>query len=219
MRFALILEQRDFFRKNHFIEFEGLLSAAQIQQLNAQIDNHILHEPSKYSNIETTDYYDLWRDIETVKKTIHKPCITHIASELFEICPLRIAFDQLFVPFSENPLFQTSSSLTDFCCIKPLAGGILFLLEGLKDDSLRTDSFPLPKTPGNALFISPTFIIPWPELFSLHGLRFLFVAFAPEKSFYRQEQTDPYSSLLKKWGYAYNDCLKSDLHPILFSKK
>lgn len=225
MRFISTPQQRDFFRKNHFIGYEGLLSPEQAAQLHEEVElltakrlntarTQIDHTPS------LTLFkagHDLWRESQIISKLTQKLSIAHIASDLFSTSVLRIGFDQccLIHPPVSSP-FSTALSLEEISCIKPLAGGILFLLE---NQSHTMSAFPLPKTAGEALFLAPSYPIPWPLLFSQTRLRMLILALAPEKSFYRQEQYDHHSSLLKKWGYVYNDQLQSTLHPIIYGKK
>jgi hypothetical protein len=227
MRFALTPEQRDFFRKNQFIEFEGLLSKPQAASIDKQAEEILARRlkipSSKWDTTPTLSLYkagfDLWREAEAIKKATQKLSIVHIASELFDTSPLRLAFDQLFIVASSSPPFGKSLSLTEISSVKPLAGGVLFLLEDLEESVHKSLPFPIPKTAGNALFFAPGLPLPWPALFSVPRLRFLLIAFAPEKSYYRQEQNDPHSPVFKKWGYAYNEQLKEELHPLVFGKK
>lgn len=226
MRFAITPEQRDFFHKNQFIEFEGLLSPEQmcaIDQEAQEVISHRLKVPfSKWDTLPLHALYkasyDLWRDAAQVKKATHKLSIAHIASEIFDTSPLRIAFDQLCMSGSSCP-FQNNLSLIEISSIKPLAGGILFLLSDICVHDRKNVEFPLPQAAGNALFFGPAFPIPWTQLFVMPHFSFLLVAFAPEKSFYRQESNDPYSPLFKKRGYVFNDHLKESFHPIVFGKK
>jgi hypothetical protein len=227
MRFIFTPDQRDFFRKNNFIEFQGLLTSDQAALIDKQAEDILsrrLKTPSSTweDTSSSTLYkagYDLWREAEAIKKATQKLSIAHIASELFETSPLRIAFDQLCIVNSTTPPFQRSLSLTETSSIKPLAGGVLFLLRDLPESIQKSVEFPLPTIAGNALFLTPTFPIPWPALFSIPGLRFLLVAFAPQKSYYRPEPNDPHSPAFKKLGYVYNEQLTEELHPVLFGKK
>lgn len=224
MRFIITPDQRDFFRKNHFIEFDDLLSGKTIATVCKESDEILLKRvncaPSKSNRLSSLYKagYDLWRDSPAIKIATQKLSIAHIASELFQTYPLRIAFDQFLTP--KMPLFQSSFSLMDISSIQPLAGGVFFLLENLDDDPVqKMGGFPLPKNAGNALFFSPTLAIPWPAFARLSHLKLLLVAFAPKKSFYCPEANDPHSPSFKKLGYVYNDLLKETLHPIIFGKK
>src|SRR5690348_11119686 len=191
MRFVFTPDQREFFRKNHYIEFEGLLSSSQAEHLDKKAEE-ILTRRLKLSleKLNTASSlslykagYDLWREEESIKKATQKLSIAHIAAELFDTTPLRVAFDQLcMINKAEPPPFSTALSLVQVSSVKPLAGGVLFLLKDLEQEG---SIFPLPKKAGNALFFAPDLPLPWEELYSLPGLHFLLLAFAPVKSYYR----------------------------------
>jgi hypothetical protein len=226
MRFVLTPDQKEFFRKHHYIEFEGMLSSAQAALIEHQaqelVAQRLESRSSKAIAITPLTLYkagfDVWRERPDIKKATQKLSTVHIASELFDTIPLRIAFDQYcFSPSFQSP-FEKHFSLIELSSIKPLAGAILFALQDISD--LPKDfSFPLPKKAGNALFLSSLFPLPWPSLFSVAHLHFYLVVFAPGKSFYRPEPNDPHSPFFKKLGYVFNDPLKESLHPILFGKK
>lgn len=216
MRFVSTADQREFFRKHHFIELEGLLTAQQVQALDATAQE-ILEARLKIS--DSTPWkagFDLWRDAPLIKKTTQKLSIAHIASELFDTTPLRIAFDQLCVSLPSPAPFAKDLSLTEISSFKPLAGGILFPLTDLPTE--QNPTFPIPQKIGSALFFSPKIPIPWSFLFSMPW-RFLLIAFAPDKSFYRPEPNDVHSPLFKKRGYVFNDLLKEEFHPQVYGKK
>ncbi|HEY2811425.1 MAG TPA: hypothetical protein VGJ00_08570 [Rhabdochlamydiaceae bacterium] len=223
MRFLYSPNQREFFYKNRFIEFEELLSKDQVAQLNKEIDElmamrlHIsLTQVEKMPSLTLFRAgHDLWRNAPGIRNATQKLSFAQIASELFGASPLRIAFDQYFCIYPPcDPFFNKAFSLNEISCIKPLAGAILFLLEDLSQPLP-----PLPHAAGNVLFISPELHLPWDTLFQAPRLRFLLVAFAPEKSFYRHEPNDYHCPALKKWGYVYNDKLQQSLHPFVYGKK
>jgi hypothetical protein len=224
MRFVSTADQREFFRKNQFIELEDLLTAAQVKALDAQaqelLEARLKISAAKWDSALAPALYkggfDLWRDVPQIKKATQKLSIAHIASELFDTTPLRIAFDQFCVSIPSSAPFASDLSLTEISSIKPLAGGILFPLTDLPVE--QNPAFPLPQKMGSALFFSPKIAIPWTQLFSVPW-RFLLVAFAPKKSFYRPEPNDVHSPLFKKRGYVFNDLLKEEFHPLVYGKK
>lgn len=198
MRFACSAEQRHFFKKNHFIEFEAVLDhvADVKQEAERLLAQHAGH--------------DLWRTSPVIRKATQKLSIVQIAAELFDTPVLRIAFDQFY---DTRPPYSTALPLTNISSIKPLAGAIFFALEDMPDNPL-----PFPKTQGHALFVSPHFSLPWNAL-PQQPIALLCVAFATQKSLYSPAPHDPHASLLKKMGYAYNAFLKDETHPILNGKK
>lgn len=224
MQFALTPDLREFFNKNSYIELQGLLSADQVALLRKNADETLsarLRLPvSKLAELSTVDLfktgYDLWRNNEEIKKIVHKKSLATLAAELFQTLPIRLAFDEYIytsgkstAPFSESfPLQETS-------CLSPLAGALVIPLEDL---SQPLPFFPLPLNTGNGLFISPSLPIPWKQLYSTPGLRFLILGYGMKKTFFRPDTRDPHAVNLKMLGYVFNDCLRESHHPLLLRK-
>lgn len=225
MRFAITADHREFFTKNHYIEFEAMLSSDQIASLKKQIEETIakrlrissekLKEKTAPEIYQTG--YDLWRDNEEIKKIAQKQAFASIASELMQVIPLRYGFDQYFATFQCNAAspYDVPSSLQDISCISSLAGGLILPLQDLP---FPPTFFPMPLKAGHGLFISPVFALPWPQLFSTCDLYFFLITYATERSFFRPDSHDPHAASLKKLGYAYNDPLKNSIHPIILRK-
>jgi hypothetical protein len=197
MRFACSAEQRYFFQKNHYIEFEAILDHA------ADVKQEVERLTTKHAG------HDLWRESPAIRKATQKLSIVQIAADVFDTPVLRIAFDQ----FYDTPPFSEELPLKDISSIKPLAGAIFFSLADMPDNP-----FPFPKTQGNALFVSPQLSLPWNRL-PRTPIALLCVAFAPKKSIYSPASHDPHAQLLKKMGYAYNAFLKDETHPTLNGKQ
>jgi hypothetical protein len=211
MRFACSADQRHFFQKNHFIEFEEVLldHAAEVkQEAESIIAKRLEIAPTAYALFKAG--HDLWRESAVIRKATQKLSIVDVAADLFETPVLRIAFDQFF---DTHFPFSTALPLIDISSIKPLAGAIFFALDEMPDNP-----FPFPKKLGNALFVSPQFSLPWNTLPRKH-IALLCVAFATKKSIYSPALRDPHAPLLKKMGYAYNAFLKDETHPILSGRK
>ena len=109
MRFATSFEHRDFFSKNGYIEFEGLITLDECALLLSK-------EPGR----------DLWRKDVLVKRISLRPQFGEIASVLSHKKTLRIGFDQLLDP--KNPILLADS------CLKPTIG-LLIILTGEKAGS------------------------------------------------------------------------------------
>lgn len=224
MHFSTNGSHLDFFKKNHHIAFEEILSPAAVDTLNTLLDSALakrLHTTvEKTAKISAVDLFqagfDLWREDEKLKKATQKHNLTAIASELFQIDILRIAFDQLILtPQAGKAPFAEPMTLQDGCCINPLAGA---LVVQLKDNAPQIAEFPLPSEKGTALFLSPQFLIDWPTLFGTEGLRFLMIGFGREKSLFRADTKDPHAVALKKLGYVFGDRLSNSIHPILIRR-
>lgn len=225
MRFALTADHRTFFQKHHFIAFEDLLSTEQTAVLKNHTDKAIaarLRIPvSKIADRSSSELfltgYDLWREDDTVKKIAHKHELARLGSELFQIVPLRCAFDQYIATVKgSTPPFTQPLSLQDTSCLSPLAGALILTLEDLAQP---LPSFPLPIRAGHGLYVSAHFPLPWPEVYAIPGVRLLVIAFSQEKTFFRADTRDPHAAALKKLGYVYNDMLRDSLHPLLNRKQ
>lgn len=224
MRLALTADHKEFFLKNNYIEFEGLITSDQVAILkkNAEeaLASRLKLNAARLGNQPVKELfqagYDLWRDNVIIKKTVQKKEFAILASELFQVLPLRCAFDQYIYtsqgsvsPFSETLTLQESS------CLTPLAGALILPL----DDLMKPiPSFPMPINVGNGLFISPSLSIPWPELFSTPNLSFLIIGYSGKKTMFCADTRDPHASNLKILGYVYNEFLKDSVHPILIRK-
>ena len=108
MRFATSPEHRSFFSKQHFIEFEGLLSAAECAYL-------LLKKKER----------DLWKKDPFVKKIVLRSQFAEIAAELSNQRKLRIGFD-------ERAKELTPLSLQEGSCLKTISLGLIFCLSGEK---------------------------------------------------------------------------------------
>jgi len=208
MRLVLTDDQKEFFRRNHFIEIEGLLPLEKIAQIEKLSDLTLAKRTGSRSSF--LQGYDLWRDNQELKEILHKRSLIKIIAELFNTFPLRIAFDQYIKTTFPSPI-ETTWALEELSCIKPLAGSMLIPLSFSKP---LKSHFPFPQK-GNVLFLAPDYPIPWPSLFGLEDLKLLIVSFAPEKAIYQQEIRDPHQHVLKKWGYVFGDSLSNQLHPLL----
>lgn len=224
MRFSLTANHREFFNKNQYIEFEEILPLNQVATLKKNAEETVARRlkipKEKLTRTPAPDIYqagyDLWRDCEAIKKITQKHALADLASELFQVVPLRYAFDQFFsmTQCTCSP-YALPVSLQELSCIQPLAGALLLPLCDLESPP---SFLPLPIKAGHGLFISPNLPLPWPELFSTPGLCFILVAFAPQKTLFRADSKDPHAVSLKRLGYVFNDHLNDSLHPIVLRK-
>lgn len=224
MRFALNADHRDFFQKNNYIELEELLTPIQANLLRKHIERTLAARLQisieKLTNTPAAELfqvgYDLWRDDETIRKSVHKRAYASLAAELLHAHALRLAFDAYIQTSKQSSCpFLETLPLQEISCLFPLVGGLILPLKDLEEPC---NSFPLPLKAGNGLFISATLPIPWPQLFQTPGLHLLVVGFGQEKTFFRADTRDAHAIHLKKLGYVFNDLLREDLHPLLLRK-
>ena len=221
MRFALTADHKEFFNKKGYIEFQEMLSAPQVAALTLNADETLakrlrlpvsrLKEQSSAALFQAG--YDLWRDNEAIKATVHKNNFALLASQLFQTPAIRCGFDQYIVtakgtaaPFSQPFALQETS------CISPLAGALLLPLNDLTEP---LPFFPMPLKAGSGLFLSPLTPIPWAELFATPALRFLIIGYAMKKALFCADTRDPHAGNLKLLGYIFNEQLNNTLHPLL----
>jgi hypothetical protein len=222
MRFAITADHRDFFTKNQYIEFEGILPLDQVALLKKNAEQTLAGRlkiaPDKKSAPEIYQAgYDLWRDNVEIKKITHKQAFAMLVSELTQTFSLRFGFDQYFATYrctAASP-YDVPMSLQEISCISPLAGALLLPLQDLAS---VPSFFPIPLKAGHGLFITAGFALPWPQLFATCGLAFLLIAYSAEKATFRSDSHDPHAASLKKLGYVFNDSLKDSVHPLVLRK-
>jgi hypothetical protein len=222
MRLAITPDHKEFFNKNGYLELEGLLSVSMVADIKKSIEETIaarLKVPvAKLSTQPAASLfqagYDLWRDNEVVKRVAQKKDFALLASELFQLTSLRLAFDAYVCATNGSP-FPERLTLQETSCLSPLAGALILPLTDLLQP---IPLFSMPLNAGNGLFISPSLPIPWPELFATEGLCFLIIAFSNRRTLFCPDTRDPHAVNLKRLGYVFNDKLSDSLHPILVRK-
>ena len=107
MRFSLTADHKEFFVKNRYIEFEGLLTADEAAPLQANL----------------SEGRDLWRHSPGIKKIVHKRQLASVAAQLSDRKQLRLAFDQ--AGSLSSPL-----SLEQISCLKPLVIALVLKRDG-----------------------------------------------------------------------------------------
>ena len=224
MRFSITADHRDFFAKNQFIEFEGMLTSEQAAALKKNAEETVAKRlklsPEKLKQSPAPQIYqagyDLWRDSDQIKAVTQKNSFASLAAELSQSLPVRYAFDQYFstTKCTVSP-YDVPFTLQEISCLKPLTCALLLPLQDLPTPP---SFFPIPLKTGSGLFLTPSFSVPWPQLFSTPGLCFLLIAYAANKTFFSADTRDPHAVSLKKLGYVFNDLLKDSLHPLLHRK-
>lgn len=194
--YFLSADQKAFFEKQGFIEFEGLVSEAEVAILK-----------------RCKSQRDSSRDDPQIEKIVHSSLFAKIASELSLQKRLRFGYDeQYFLPIVETG----RSTLNESNSIRGLACAMMICLEGESENDANSLPFtPFPKKPGNATFFLPT--LHWDySLFSKRPKqRFLLIAYATMRAVYAFEENDPHTHALKKLGYVFGDRLGEACHPIL----
>lgn len=240
MKFAIEGAHRQFFRKHQALEIEGMLTEAQLTELNLQIEKTLeerLNTKPKRAFQELPNHIfsygrDLFRSNDSLKKIILSKQLAEIASELIGFRPLRFGFDQLyctvptiheskegFNPFKELALEQ--KTLQEVSCIQGLLCGLMICLSGNAGEveevlaEGETKSI-FAKKPGNAVFFSPEMPLDFSKLITDDTHRYLLITYTHSTSIYYLEENDPQAHVAKSLGYVFGDRLNDKLNPIIY---
>lgn len=242
MKYTIIGDHRDYFQKNHAIEFEELLTQSQLSDLDESIDEVLagrLQIAQKNLAAQTPHSLfmagrDLWRTHISIRKIVTSARLAHIASELIEIKPLRLGYDQFFSggslrwtygqenhPYSQ--LLSEVHSLADISCLQGVLCGLMLCLSF----SHEGQSIQLPKDaeaplnifcskPGSGVYFDPSSPIDFSQLTHRKGDRYLLITYVQPSSVYLLKENDIHTHALKSVGYVFGDKLKEKLNPIVF---
>ncbi len=228
MRFAILPDHKDFFKKKHFVEFENMISPENCHALTSEIQLH-LGQRVKTTSFESQNFNastlfkegrDLWRDSAKIKQTTCYAAFGEIAAELVGLKSLRLAYDQALWPSNDDfdQAFNHEIVLEKRNSFQPLALGLCLCLETpslkvLQDQDLEEPSI-FPRKAGNATFFSPhTPISLKRNASSKH--KCLLIGYAPLKSVYVYQKNDLNTHYLKRFGYVFGDKLKNHFHPTI----
>lgn len=224
MKLAIDNVQRQYFRKNHAIEFE-LLSPLQLDELNHGIEQALGPSAGESADKTFAAGRDLWRRNELVKKYVTNRSLAEIASELIEYKPLRLAFDQFYPslsktsPFLQKGLYkqflQQPRSLKEISSIQGLLCGLVICLSGEPGEENKPVTI-FPSIPGNGTFFSVDAVLDFQELLQEQAHRYLMVAYTHATSIYVLEENDPQTHELKRLGYVFGDKLSDRDHPLVY---
>jgi hypothetical protein len=196
MGFGLAREHHDFFHKNHFIEFEELLSSKEMDALENSIDALVTSEDWIHVG------HDVWRRDKAIKKvTVHKG-LAEIASSLCKKSPLRLAYDQVI----EGPLSRDLLNLIEASAVQKIVCGLTLQL----DPTFSTENPLVPKKRGAGVFFSPFCKLDFPT-----DCHLFMIAYTVKIAQYVYEPHAPNMHALKQLGYVFGDRLRVDTHPLL----
>jgi hypothetical protein len=241
MKFATAKEHRNFFQKQGWIEFEGLLSSDQLALANQAIDQVLaerLNIPSERLQLLPSEKMylqgrDIWRSNFVVQKLATQMRFAEIVAELIEKKPLRLGYDQFFpsrqqASYAQEPssiyshFLEQIASLEEVSCLRGVACGLLLALGGKKENASleKKTSFEgidvFPNQPGNVIFLQPAALVNWDCLYAHPGQRFYMIVYTLSSAYYQLQLKDPHTHALKRLGYVFNDKLSDKLNPIIY---
>lgn len=234
MYFTVIREHREFFRKHHWIESDGVLSENELNRLVQEIPG-VLNERAKAKSSIGQAFdkngfeigHDVWRGQPQLKKIILNRGLAGIAGELIEQKPLRFGYDMYFSPVTDSPrenayelFLQTTPTLEEMSCIQGvLCGAMICLSDGKLNREVNQDGKTtlFSRVPGNAVFFSPAWPLPLHEIYQNPGFTYLMLVYVKANGVYFAQPGDPHLHEFKLLGYNFGDRLKEPMHPIVYS--
>lgn len=224
MKFTIEGSHREFFEKNHRIEFESLLTFSQTGVLRERIHDALALRSKNRGTAEEQFNHgrDLWRLSGDLRKTIMQQRFSEIAYELMGIKPLRIAYDQYF-PFPDAQAKEGSSyqnlicsglTLQELSCVQGVVCGLMLCLSGEGAAEASTSLFS--QKAGNGVFFDAKFPLDFKDLYQRQGNEYLMITYAHSSSVYILNRNDPHTHEFKNLGYNFGDKLTDKLHPIIY---
>lgn len=212
MLLATTSQQRVFYRKNGFIAFEDVVTdqlVDTVYQKSRELLAKRMHcELESLPEQDTHKLFmqgrDLWREDPLIEKISLKRAYAEVASDLFSISPVRIAYDHYLCPGKE-PLIL-SHSLKARSSLQNVIGGFFITLCDIGPHPM------LPSKKGGILFISPFLEMNMEVQFPL-----LQVVYCREQTRYFPNSEDPLSGHPRKLGYHSGELLVNKTHPIVWS--
>jgi hypothetical protein len=229
MHFSVIREHREFFRKHHWIECDGVISVAELKRLSETIPQVLAERESSASeDAFSKDFifgHDIWRGAPALKKIILSRNLAEIASELIEEKPIRFGYDTLFpavfTSFGKNvyaSFLQTTPTLKEMSCIQGVLCGAMVCLSGKQEPAnTSADSTLFSKIPGNIVFFSPDWPLPLHQIYQNPSFVYLLIVYVKGNAIYLSQPGDPHLHDFKQLGYNFGDRLQEPLHPIVYT--
>jgi hypothetical protein len=245
MKFAVSSKQRDFYQKRNIIEFDGLLNVEQLASINSEIaialslQLRIPSEKLRTINAERQFIkgHDLWRTNESLKKSGCYSRFAETASDLLDVKPIRLGYDQFF-PNPENrekfkneeeiypPFLENNYTLHQISSLQGLLCGLMLCIngdspgdtvEGDKQSFQSVDPIDIfSTTKGNGIFFKPDVPINFSKLLTIKKCQYLLITYTQATTVYVLQETDPFSHQLKHLGYGFGDRLSDKQNPVLY---
>lgn len=231
MRFAIVGDHREHFRRHGFVEFEELLTGPDLAALNGMIEavmSRRLGRGVDELHIGTSEALqhgrDLWRDDPQIRKIVCRRRFAEVCSSLLERRSMRLAYDQLLIRSShvsergmDSGILNATSTLREISAIQGVVGALILSLKGERGDP---ESPFLPSAPGFGLFLSADHPVAWSRLFEEDLLaespqRYLMIVYAEAKALYILNTRDPHVHRAKGWGLVFGDRLEEPTFPLL----
>ena len=242
MRFATASDHLTFFHKNHFVEFENLLSKEQVtllldSSLNG-VEKRLSISSKGFSKLSFEKRFkagrDLWREDDKLKKITLNSHFAEIAASLTKQSQLRLAYSQFFsqnAPLVDSqpfPFLKNNCSLREFSSFQNTICGLLLQLSAHThptekhqengDQNEQKKLSMMAERPGNGLFFLPDTPVSFDLFFQTPFCHQYLIVYCIDPAVYRFESNDPNTHFLKQLGCGFGDQLKKPLHPIAYKR-
>lgn len=190
-RIGLLPEQKGFFEKAGFIEFEGFLSEEELQSFRKALQK----KPEAVC--------DALFPLAQSKR------MAHLASDLSSTQILRLG---AWHPFCACPLAR--ANLETLLSVHPVC---ITLLIGIEDGKERPIHpwLPLPKKAGNILFVAPDKEWISSMVTEEDAKKCVLIAYTGMEARYMHRPYDPYTNECKRFNCGFGDALQEPWHPIV----
>jgi len=215
-KFAVDPHHRDYYLKQHTIEFEGLISEPHLAELRQNLK-------SLFGAIPPAKYFeegrDLWRRSAPFKRLARNVAFAEIAADLTNTLQLRLGLDQFFPPFEPyEPLYANylkgGVTLSEVSSIQGVICGLMLCLKAPSKPAEHPSQLFSVKA-GNGIFFDPNWQMPLQEKEGRSDGEYLLIVYADPSAVYIQQEKDPLNHLWKRLDYGYGDRLKEKTHPTL----
>lgn len=215
-KFAVDPHHREYYQKQHAIEFEGLISEATLKELQQDLKSIFGKIPSAKHFEEGRD---LWRRSTAFKRLARNMALAEIAADLTSRPQIRLGLDQFFPSFepSEPPYssyLKGGFTLAEAASIQGVICGLMLCLKAPTSPKEQQSQL-FPVKAGNGIFFDPNWMMPLQEKEGRSDGEYLLVVYAETNAVYVQHPHDPLTHLWKGLDYVYGDKLKEKTHPLL----
>ncbi|MBT3394180.1 MAG: hypothetical protein HN411_03610 [Waddliaceae bacterium] len=210
MKHDIVTEQRDFFYNKGYIEFEGIITTTQADDIRAAVAETLEQRrdgEERYRNSSYCAGRDLWRDNESIKKIVKSKKIAEIVVLLTNKKTIRLAYDQNVT--AKTPLVAEGASLTELSALQGVIAGAMLCL---KPDTTEEAPEYFPKEKGSAVLFRDDFIMT--EKPAGNGI-YHYIVYCEETTVYIYNENDENCHTLRALGYDYGDALRNEYHPLL----
>lgn len=215
-KFAVDPHHREYYQKQHTIEFEGVVSESHLQELRTALSNLMRGiPPARYFE----EGRDLWRRAAPFKRLARNIALAEIAAELTNRTQIRLGLDQYFPPFEPSETAYASFlkggfSLAEATSIQGVICGMMLCLKAPTNPVVQPSQL-FPAKVGNAIFFDPQWIMPLEEKGARSDGEYLLIVYAEPNGVYIQQERDPLTHLWKQLDYVYGDKLREKTHPLI----